>query len=304
MTHFDGRQAESPNPERTASTQALVGPVGRPDDVVAVEGAHGVAGDAISSGWRGSVAELLLRFPSPVRDAIWRARWSAARARRRRLEARGDYSLSAPAAHNMDQKLSAYLDFDGGFFVEAGAHDGYHQSNTYWLERARGWRGVLVEPVPSLFREATRERNAAHVFNCALVADEYSSDRVQLVYGGLMTTVAGARASEAEDRAWVQTAHALVQEKPEHDFTVPARTLSSILDQLRAPRVDLLSLDVEGYEAQVLAGLDLPRHAPRWVLVEVRAGASTCESVEAILGQRYSMVANLSPFDVLYRCND
>ena len=38
----------------------------------------------------------------------------------------------------------------GGVFVEAGANDGYAQSNTYYFERMRGWSGVLIEPVPEL----------------------------------------------------------------------------------------------------------------------------------------------------------
>lgn len=36
-----------------------------------------------------------------------------------------------------------------------------------------------------------------------------------------------------------------------------------------APEIDLLSLDVEGYEPEVLEGLDLHRHAPRYMLIEM-----------------------------------
>ena len=58
-------------------------------------------------------------------------------------------------------------------FVEAGAFDGYEQSNTYWLERFRGWAECLrVEPVPELYREAKRNRPSAKVFNCALGTEE------------------------------------------------------------------------------------------------------------------------------------
>jgi hypothetical protein len=116
-----------------------------------------------------------------------------------------------------------------------------------------------------------------------------------------MTTVAGARGSEADDRAWVEPAHALVQEEPEHEFSAPARTLSALLDEAAAPPVDLLSLDVEGFEPQVLAGLDLDRHAPRWMLVEVAGAEDRRAAVEAVLGDRYEAVEMLSDFDVLYR---
>jgi FkbM family methyltransferase len=243
-------------------------------------------------------------LPAPLRRRIWSARRAVGRVRRRRLEARGDFTQSRPALYGMDSRLEAILDKDQGFFVEAGANDGYQQSNTYSLERIRGWRGVLVEPVPDLHREAVRERPGARVFNCALVAADYPGHEVTLRYGGLMTVVGGSRGSDLADREWVAAAHAVAQEEPEHEFSVPARTLSSLLDEVGAPEIDLLSLDVEGYEPQVLRGLDLERHAPRYVLVEIRDLGSDRAGVEAVLGKRYAEIEQLSPYDVLYARTD
>ena len=74
------------------------------------------------------------------------------------------------------------------------------------------------------------------------------------------------------------------------EVEVPARTLSSILDEVAAPDVDLLSLDVEGFEAEVVKGLDLERHRPRYLLVEVLEGAASRERLEEVLGDRYTAV--------------
>jgi FkbM family methyltransferase len=197
----------------------------------------------------------------------------------------------------MDRQLERYLVDRGGFFVEAGGNDGYTQSNTYVFERRHGWKGVLVEPVPELARACARERPGSHVVRAALVEPGFSDPEVSLRFGGLMTVVVGGR--EADDE-WVASAHEVGQEEPPHDFTAPARTLSSILDEVHAPEVDLLSLDIEGYEAQALAGLDLERHAPRFVLVEMRDTEIDRGPIEAILGERYLDVAALSPFDILY----
>jgi FkbM family methyltransferase len=254
--------------------------------------------------WRVVTGRAISRLPAPVRSAFWRTRRARARAHRRALEARGDYSLSTPALYDMDARLERHLNFDGGFFVEAGANDGYSQSNTYRLERLRGWRGVLIEPVPTLYREARIERDNSQVFNCALVPKDNNGDPVRLIYGGMMTTVVGTRGSETADRAWVEKAHAVAQEEPEHEFSVPGRTLSSILDEVRAPEIDLLSLDVEGFEPQVLAGLEFERHAPRWILVEIREGGGSREEIEVILGSLYVGVEQISPYDMLYcRCD-
>src|SRR4051812_18270435 len=37
------------------------------------------------------------------------------------------------------------------FFIQIGAHDGKTHDNIYPIARKRGWRGVLVEPIPYLF---------------------------------------------------------------------------------------------------------------------------------------------------------
>ena len=84
---------------------------------------------------------------------------------------------------------------------------------------------------------------------------------------GLMSIVSGAKGSEEADREWV--AGAFVRgEADVRDVTVTGRTLSEILDEAGAPEIDLLSLDLEGFEVPALRGLDLERHGPRWLLVE------------------------------------
>jgi hypothetical protein len=118
-----------------------------------------------------------------------------------------------------------------------------------------------------------------------------------------MSTVEGAHGDRNADRDWVMPGLVLGW-YDEHEEDVPARTLSSILDEVDAPEVDLLSLDVEGYESSVLRGLDLDRHAPRWLLVEMHDLEAGRREIGGILGERYVEHGALSPLDVLYRRAD
>jgi FkbM family methyltransferase len=255
------------------------------------------------SAWKVTLVRTLARLPpyrfAPVRRRMLSMRRARSRARRRAAEGRGDRSLSAPSLYGMADALDRYLPEDGGYFVEAGANDGFDQSNTYHLERFRGWRGLLVEPVPELYHEAALERQGASVVNCALVSADHDGSPVTMRYGGLMSIVAGSRGDDADERAYIAPAFALGLEE-EYTFSVPARTLSSLLDESGAPEVDLLSLDVEGFEAQALSGLDLDRHAPRFILVEIHDIAVGRVPIEAVLGDRYVAVEQLSPLDLLY----
>lgn len=264
--------------------------------------AHGGSGAPLM-GWRARAAAMLRRAPLIAKSGLGPAylRWQRARRRaaRRAAEVSGDRSRSRAALFEIDVKLDRYIgEVRGGFFVEAGANDGFEQSNTYHLERFRGWSGLLVEPTPHLHREACLERPDSRVVWAALCAPEQHGGEITLRYGGLMTLVAGTKGSPEADDAYLSGAFALGLEAP-MTFTAPARTLSSLLDEMRAPEIDLMSLDVEGFEPQVLAGLDLDRHPPRYLLVEVRDEASGA-AVKEQLGDRYRVCEQLSPHDVLY----
>lgn len=158
-----------------------------------------------------------------------------------------------------------------GTFVELGAFDGLNQSNTAWLEANRGWRGILVEAIPEAYEQCVRNRPLATVVNCACVSDDYSAPTVEMVYAGLMSIVRGARSSDEADEAWVSLGEEL-QQLERYTCEVRARTLSAVLDEHRLGCVDLLSVDVEGYEADVLRGFDLGRFAPRHIVVEESRG--------------------------------
>jgi FkbM family methyltransferase len=215
-------------------------------------------------------------------------------------ERAGSDRYSHPASDELDFKLAEYLPDRGSIFVEAGAMDGYWESNTYWFERFRGWTGVLVEPVPELAARARRERPRAKVFQCALVSNDAGVRSVMIHYGGSMSTVSDAFESEDDARTFALTGAGLARNST-YDVIVPARTLSDVLAEAGVGEIDLLSLDVEGYEISALQGLDLSRHKPRFVLIEILREDHQLPEIERILSDHYRHEAQLSERDHLYR---
>ncbi len=205
--------------------------------------------------------------------------------RRAACEAVGSARYSRMGLYDLDRKLGRHLDFDGGVFVEAGANDGVNQSNTYYLERFRGWTGLLVEPAPALAMACRRNRRSP-VAEAALVATEVPGASVELHCAGLMSTVAGAMGDGDATARHVESGRRVQRLAAAPPVRVPARTLSALLDEAAITRpIDLLSLDVEGAEVMALRGLDLERHAPRCICVEARDEAA----IAAVLGSRYEL---------------
>lgn len=202
-----------------------------------------------------------------------------------------------PAAAHIDQAIERYLPFQNGFYVEAGANDGFTQSNTYYLEKRRGWRGVLVEPVPHLYKECKQARPRSYVFHCALVPFNHTEPTVTVVDANLMSIVKGARKSISADWEHIRLGETAQPNVQVAEYQVPARTLNSILDEVGATTIDLLSLDVEGYELQVLQGLDLNKYRPQFILIE----ANFRQEIDAHLQCWYDTYAVLSEKDILYR---
>jgi FkbM family methyltransferase len=233
----------------------------------------------------------ILMRRTPLHDRATRKR--LVHARRRAFEAAGSRRFSRPAAGDIDAQLERWLPRSPGTFLEAGANDGYTWSNTYFLERWRGWSGVLVEGIPRLAAECRALRTRSLVVNCALVAPDHPSPTVTMTYGDLRSLITS---SDADLESQLTT---LAEERP-YEVEVPARTLTQVLDDSGTGRPSFISLDLEGFEANAIRGLDLQRLGPDWMLVETLGGEGR-DGVESALQGFYEPVCELTAADVLYR---
>jgi FkbM family methyltransferase len=191
--------------------------------------------------------------------------------------------------NELDRKIEEYIPQETGFFVEVGAFDGINQSNTLYFER-KGWRGLLIEPVPDTFEKCKKNRPLAKVVNAACVGFDYPGDEISLIDVGLMSLIEGARSTKEEQDEWIRRGEEL-QNLTSKKCQSPAKTLTSILDEQGRHHIDLLSLDVEGYELHVLKGLDFSRHRPKYIVAE---DSAVSDIVGFLQSQGYKILACLS----------
>jgi FkbM family methyltransferase len=194
----------------------------------------------------------------------------------------------------LDRKIEPFVDFDGGTFFEAGANNGLKQSNTAHFEFDRGWRGVLVEPIPQRFAEAVRNRPASACFHAALVPPDHEGEEVRLTYCNLMT-VTHHHDLTLDPARHVELGRQFLKGEETFEFSAPARTISSILDEAGLGLVHLMSIDLEGFEHLALKGLDHRRHRVERICVEAR----DIDKVMASLGELFAVEARLTGKDYL-----
>lgn len=148
---------------------------------------------------------------------------------------------------------------ENGFFIEAGALDGLFMSNTKLLEDL-GWNGLLIEPQKKAVARCRQNRKAPAVWG-ALVPIDFKD---AFITGDFFFD------GEGGEGAWSSVSRNTYGFRVSK--SVPAYTLFHLLNAFNIPVVDFFSLDVEGFEFQVLRGIDFKSVDFRNILIEVNSG--------------------------------
>jgi len=154
----------------------------------------------------------------------------------------------------IDLKLDAIFNKENGYFIELGANDGLSQSNTARFEFYKNWTGILIEPSFDNYIKCIENRSNSISLNYACVDNDYKDNFINGDFNGhLMSSVEGKRLNNNN----------LVK--------VKAITLEKILDKHKNKdvEIDFLSLDTEGYELNILKGLNLKKYRPKFMLIEI-----------------------------------
>jgi FkbM family methyltransferase len=171
------------------------------------------------------------------------------------------------AQHLEDYHLaSVFGDQREGFYVDVGAGHPVADNVSCWFYQ-RGWRGIVVEPQPRLIDlyACIRPRDIRECCVLGAAPGEVDFHDVERLHG-FSTIVPQFAESAVGFGARYETRK------------VPMKTLAGLCEAHGAPRIDFLKVDVEGAEAQVLAGVDWTRHRPRVVLCEALAPGSLAEN--------------------------
>ncbi len=198
-----------------------------------------------------------------------------------------------------DRALAKIFKQPRGYCVEVGAFDGFSISNTYYFEKKkRGWKCLLVEADPVSAAKCVLNRPRSLTIAAAATNSE-SVGEIDF------QVIEHNRAMSGVSFDDFQVSHF---ERHNTEFaptktTVTARTLDSMLEQSKFPRVDFVTIDVEGHEFSVLQGFDIARWKPTVVVLE-RLKSEPEPEIAAYMAQHgYEKRFHL-PRNAVDDCND
>jgi len=147
---------------------------------------------------------------------------------------------------------------ENGYFVEFGAADGIHHSNTYLLEKKYGWNGILAEPNRSYFKALNENRQAIISAKCVYESNNLLLDFVEAEQLSTLTKY-------VNEDFMQETRKRNIKKR----YKVETITLEDLLISCGAPKeIDFISIDTEGSELEILKNFPFENYSFGFICVE------------------------------------
>jgi FkbM family methyltransferase len=195
---------------------------------------------------------------------------------------------------------NVFKSFKNGVFVDVGAHDGLSINNTIFFEKNRGWSGINVEPIKSVYDELTKNRPKSINLNYAVSNTDGNAEFI--CNEGYTEMISGLK--DYFDPRHIKR---LNNELNRHGgqtnvITVPTKRLETILDEIGIKHVHYLSIDVEGAEFEVVKSINFDKVFIDIIEFENNYNDNSIPIVNYLIEKGYSVIHR--SMDIFMKHND
>lgn len=175
--------------------------------------------------------------------------------------------MNYKSQYNQDRFLNEkfFHNKKNGVFVDIGAHDGVSLSNSYFFEKDLEWKGLCIEPIPTLFEQLDKNRDCIKIQGCAWSEDTVKKFRMIKGYAemlsGIVDTYEPNHVKRIDDEC-------KSTDGSYEDVDMPCYNINNLLEKYGLLKVDFLSIDTEGSELEILKTIDFDRFDIKIILVE------------------------------------
>jgi FkbM family methyltransferase len=155
-----------------------------------------------------------------------------------------------------------------GFFLDIGANDGIHSSNTASLEFYYGWKGICIEANPALIKNLEENRPNSIIVNSAtwnqdtIINFELTDSNLNNIEGHLLSRIANMERNEKYFKDHFAENKKIID--------VQAKKVTTIFQEINMLpcTIDYASIDTEGAELETLEGIDFSKIDIKFMTVE------------------------------------
>jgi FkbM family methyltransferase len=162
------------------------------------------------------------------------------------------------------------------YFVEFGACDGIHLSNTYYLEKELNWTGILSEPAKIWHKALLDNRSCIINTDCIAAISGEQIDFSETTRPELSTI-------NTHLQNDLHSSRRIIKAK----YKVQTLSLNDLLEQNDAPlEIDVISIDTEGSEIEILEPFDFQKYTINIIIVEHNYEKKRKEKLKKLLGKQ------------------
>jgi len=152
-----------------------------------------------------------------------------------------------------------------GTFLDIGANDGITLSNSYFFEKALGWKGICFEPLKTAFEKLEKCRTSININACAAGEDKMDYFLSVSGYGEMLSGLK----SKYDERHLQRVADTVqLHGGSIKEVEVQCYDINKILEKYGYHSIDFISVDTEGNELEILKAIDFSKTHVKAITVE------------------------------------
>jgi FkbM family methyltransferase len=164
------------------------------------------------------------------------------------------YDGDGPVGRYLRRKFFSDYSYKGVVVEVGGGPAELYSFSKHYIDN--GWRGIVLEPNDRMFKE---HQEAGHEVYQYAVSNEDKANVDFICYGG---------GNEMGSAGLGVKPESSVEGLSQRKIKVDVITLNTFFKQIDIKYIDIMSVDVEGWEPEVLEGLDTSQFEIRFIVLE------------------------------------
>lgn len=196
-------------------------------------------------------------------------------------------------------KDNVFKDYKNGFFVNVCANDGIIFDNTFFFEKNYNWKGINIEPNPSVFEKL--KINRPNCINLNYAIDISEGEKEFIMNDGYSEMLSGLK--EYYDERHLKR---LKNETEKYGnitsiLNVKTNSLENIFEKYNITKINYISIDVEGAEFSIIKSINFEKVYIDVIDFENNYEDKSKEIVDYLLQKDYVILKKYSDIIMIHK---